>query len=240
MRRFRAYGETVSHQCMTAEEWEGCADLCLSSPGERFCKALESCCWALMPQTWPVCFAEVGEATALEYLCRTVSGLKDLRVHTWNGNPIRIQCGRSQILHSNTRFATWYRWLFFLAMQGKQEVGFSGMWWFILSYFHCDALEGVCGCHIACKRTIKEETGDAVFSNLYHCLLSTFRLEMKVIKSSGGVPRLSYTGRDDRHFVPTGLYIVRTVNGRKRESPALHFFSLHFQVKSIWLGSLLL
>ncbi|XP_013799295.1 cap-specific mRNA (nucleoside-2'-O-)-methyltransferase 1 [Apteryx mantelli] len=38
------------------------------------------------------------------------------------------------------------------------------------------------------------------------------RLEMKVIKSSGGIPRLSYTGRDDRHFVPTGLYIVRTVN----------------------------
>ncbi|XP_030051624.1 cap-specific mRNA (nucleoside-2'-O-)-methyltransferase 1 [Microcaecilia unicolor] len=38
------------------------------------------------------------------------------------------------------------------------------------------------------------------------------RLEMKIIKSSGGVPRLSYTGRDDRHFVPTGLYIVKTVN----------------------------
>ncbi|KAG9467876.1 hypothetical protein GDO78_014110 [Eleutherodactylus coqui] len=38
------------------------------------------------------------------------------------------------------------------------------------------------------------------------------RLEMKVIKSSGGIPRLSYTGRDDRHFVPSGLYIVKTVN----------------------------
>ncbi|XP_063161020.1 cap-specific mRNA (nucleoside-2'-O-)-methyltransferase 1 isoform X2 [Candoia aspera] len=38
------------------------------------------------------------------------------------------------------------------------------------------------------------------------------RLEMKVIKSSGGIPRLSYTGRDDRHFVPFGLYIVRTVS----------------------------
>uniref|UniRef100_A0A6J0T072 Cap-specific mRNA (nucleoside-2'-O-)-methyltransferase 1 n=1 Tax=Pogona vitticeps TaxID=103695 RepID=A0A6J0T072_9SAUR len=38
------------------------------------------------------------------------------------------------------------------------------------------------------------------------------RLEMKIIKSSGGIPRLSYTGRDDRHFVPVGLYIVRTVN----------------------------
>ncbi|XP_069092416.1 cap-specific mRNA (nucleoside-2'-O-)-methyltransferase 1 isoform X1 [Pleurodeles waltl] len=38
------------------------------------------------------------------------------------------------------------------------------------------------------------------------------RLEMKVIKSSGGIPRLSYTGRDDRHFVPAGLYIIKTVN----------------------------
>ncbi|XP_063774937.1 cap-specific mRNA (nucleoside-2'-O-)-methyltransferase 1 [Pseudophryne corroboree] len=38
------------------------------------------------------------------------------------------------------------------------------------------------------------------------------RLEMKMIKSSGGIPRLSYTGRDDRHFVPSGLYIVKTVN----------------------------
>ncbi|XP_037541388.1 cap-specific mRNA (nucleoside-2'-O-)-methyltransferase 1 [Nematolebias whitei] len=37
------------------------------------------------------------------------------------------------------------------------------------------------------------------------------RLEMKVTKSSGGVPRLSYTGRDDRHFLPTGLYIIKTV-----------------------------
>ncbi|XP_053160713.1 cap-specific mRNA (nucleoside-2'-O-)-methyltransferase 1 isoform X1 [Hemicordylus capensis] len=38
------------------------------------------------------------------------------------------------------------------------------------------------------------------------------RLEMKIIKSSGGIPRLSYTGRDDRHFVPMGLFIVRTVS----------------------------
>ncbi|XP_036943009.1 cap-specific mRNA (nucleoside-2'-O-)-methyltransferase 1 [Acanthopagrus latus] len=38
------------------------------------------------------------------------------------------------------------------------------------------------------------------------------RLEMKVTKSSGGVPRLSYTGRDDRHFLPTGLYIIKTAN----------------------------
>ena len=37
---------------------------------------------------------------------------------------------------------------------------------------------------------------------------------MKLIKGSGGTPKLSYTGRDDRHFVPTGLYIVRTMNGR--------------------------
>ncbi|KAM6954069.1 cap-specific mRNA (nucleoside-2'-O-)-methyltransferase 1 [Aplochiton taeniatus] len=38
------------------------------------------------------------------------------------------------------------------------------------------------------------------------------RLEMKVTKSSGGVPRLSYTGREDRHFLPSGLYIIKTVN----------------------------
>ncbi|XP_028295572.1 cap-specific mRNA (nucleoside-2'-O-)-methyltransferase 1 [Gouania willdenowi] len=38
------------------------------------------------------------------------------------------------------------------------------------------------------------------------------RLEMKITKSSGGIPRLSYTGRDDRHFLPTGLYIIKTVN----------------------------
>uniref|UniRef100_A0A4W5NFU2 Cap-specific mRNA (nucleoside-2'-O-)-methyltransferase 1 n=1 Tax=Hucho hucho TaxID=62062 RepID=A0A4W5NFU2_9TELE len=38
------------------------------------------------------------------------------------------------------------------------------------------------------------------------------RLEMKVTKSSGGVPRLSYTGRDDRHFLPNGLYIIKTIN----------------------------
>ncbi|KAM9445248.1 cap-specific mRNA (nucleoside-2'-O-)-methyltransferase 1 [Clarias gariepinus] len=37
------------------------------------------------------------------------------------------------------------------------------------------------------------------------------RLEMKVTKSSGGMPRLSYTGRDDRHFLPSGLYIIKTV-----------------------------
>uniref|UniRef100_A0A4W3GG26 Cap-specific mRNA (nucleoside-2'-O-)-methyltransferase 1 n=1 Tax=Callorhinchus milii TaxID=7868 RepID=A0A4W3GG26_CALMI len=37
-------------------------------------------------------------------------------------------------------------------------------------------------------------------------------LEMKITKGSGGMPRLSYTGRDDRHFLPTGLHIVKTVN----------------------------
>uniref|UniRef100_A0A3Q1CXZ6 Cap-specific mRNA (nucleoside-2'-O-)-methyltransferase 1 n=1 Tax=Amphiprion ocellaris TaxID=80972 RepID=A0A3Q1CXZ6_AMPOC len=45
------------------------------------------------------------------------------------------------------------------------------------------------------------------------------RLEMKVTKSSGGVPRLSYTGRDDRHFLPTGLYIIKTVNGLYVQQP---------------------
>lgn len=38
---------------------------------------------------------------------------------------------------------------------------------------------------------------------------------MKVTKSSGGMPRLSYTGRDDRHFLPSGLYIIKTVNGER-------------------------
>ncbi|OCT79566.1 cap-specific mRNA (nucleoside-2'-O-)-methyltransferase 1-like isoform X1 [Xenopus laevis] len=38
------------------------------------------------------------------------------------------------------------------------------------------------------------------------------RLDMKHVKSSGGYLRLSYTGRDDRHFVPCGLYIVKTIN----------------------------
>ncbi|XP_043916302.1 cap-specific mRNA (nucleoside-2'-O-)-methyltransferase 1 [Protopterus annectens] len=38
------------------------------------------------------------------------------------------------------------------------------------------------------------------------------RLEMKITKSSSGMPRLSYTGRDDRHFLPAGLYIIKTIN----------------------------
>uniref|UniRef100_A0A8C1IKC8 Cap-specific mRNA (nucleoside-2'-O-)-methyltransferase 1 n=1 Tax=Cyprinus carpio TaxID=7962 RepID=A0A8C1IKC8_CYPCA len=42
--------------------------------------------------------------------------------------------------------------------------------------------------------------------------MNPIRLEMKVTKSSGGMPRLSYTGRDDRHFLPSGLYIIKTVN----------------------------
>uniref|UniRef100_A0A3Q2NN56 Cap-specific mRNA (nucleoside-2'-O-)-methyltransferase 1 n=1 Tax=Fundulus heteroclitus TaxID=8078 RepID=A0A3Q2NN56_FUNHE len=56
------------------------------------------------------------------------------------------------------------------------------------------------------------------------------RLEMKMTKSSGGVPRLSYTGRDDRHFLPTGLYIVKTVNepwtmGYSKNSNKKFFFN---------------
>uniref|UniRef100_A0A8D3DRQ6 Cap-specific mRNA (nucleoside-2'-O-)-methyltransferase 1 n=1 Tax=Scophthalmus maximus TaxID=52904 RepID=A0A8D3DRQ6_SCOMX len=46
---------------------------------------------------------------------------------------------------------------------------------------------------------------------VFFCFSSS-RLEMKVTKSSGGVPRLSYTGRDDRHFLPTGLYIIKTIS----------------------------
>ncbi|ELK36703.1 Cap-specific mRNA (nucleoside-2'-O-)-methyltransferase 1 [Myotis davidii] len=38
------------------------------------------------------------------------------------------------------------------------------------------------------------------------------RLEMKIIKGSSSIPKLSYTGRDNQHFVPTGLYMIRTVN----------------------------
>uniref|UniRef100_A0AAY4B3L1 Cap-specific mRNA (nucleoside-2'-O-)-methyltransferase 1 n=1 Tax=Denticeps clupeoides TaxID=299321 RepID=A0AAY4B3L1_9TELE len=56
------------------------------------------------------------------------------------------------------------------------------------------------------------------------------RLEMKVTKSSGGVPRLSYTGRDDRHFLPSGLYIIKTVNdpwtmGYSKNSNRKFFFN---------------
>lgn len=54
-------------------------------------------------------------------------------------------------------------------------------------------------------------TGDQIWD--IRCFVCFSRLEMKVTKSSGGVPRLSYTGRDDRHFLPTGLYIIKTVNG---------------------------
>lgn len=118
-------------------------------------------------------------------------------------------------------------WLFSLATQRRQETECSGMWWSILLYFHCDALERVCRWH-AVPKMIRCAQDDCKGRNrrccVWHhcyCLLSTFRLEMKVIKGSGGIPQLSYTGRDDRHFVPTGLYIVRTVNGRKRESLVL-------------------
>lgn len=172
---------------------------------------------------WPMGFTTVGVATALEFACRSVSGFSvawKVKSSYLKWEPCWIKSiGRSsQILHCNTWFATWSRqlWLVSLAMWGRQETEFSRMWWFCpvmcdAVSFHCDTLERVCRWHVVCKRMVKEETG-----NLYHCLLSTFRLEMKIIKSSGGIPRLSYTGRDDRHFVPTGLYIVRTVNGRKR------------------------
>uniref|UniRef100_A0A452TXV5 Cap-specific mRNA (nucleoside-2'-O-)-methyltransferase 1 n=1 Tax=Ursus maritimus TaxID=29073 RepID=A0A452TXV5_URSMA len=53
-------------------------------------------------------------------------------------------------------------------------------------------------------------------------LPNPIRLEMKIIKGSSGTPKLSYTGRDDRHFVPTGLYIVRTVNGREECGWSVH------------------
>lgn len=55
---------------------------------------------------------------------------------------------------------------------------------------------------------------------MFHFILFNFffRLEMKVTKSSGGMPRLSYTGRDDRHFLPNGLYIIKTVNGEREDN----------------------
>jgi len=53
---------------------------------------------------------------------------------------------------------------------------------------------------------------------------------MKVTKSSGGMPRLSYTGRDDRHFLPSGLYIIKTVNG-KREGWRNRIILMEFFVK---------
>lgn len=55
---------------------------------------------------------------------------------------------------------------------------------------------------------------------MFHFILFYFffRLEMKVTKSSGGMPRLSYTGRDDRHFLPNGLYIIKTVNGEREDN----------------------
>lgn len=59
------------------------------------------------------------------------------------------------------------------------------------------------------------ETNVSMPYSVHHaCSPCMCRLEMKLIKGSGGTPKLSYTGRDDRHFVPTGLYIVRTMNGR--------------------------
>lgn len=121
---------------------------------------------------------------------------------------------------------------FLLSFVGRQKPKFFRMWWFAPVLVQCFQFslwhsgEGVQV--VRCVHTHGKGR-----TNLYHCLLSIFRLEMKVIKSSGGMPRLSYTGRDDRHFVPTGLYIVRTMNGRKRESPLPLSFSLSLQAKSI-------
>jgi len=54
-----------------------------------------------------------------------------------------------------------------------------------------------------------------IYTHTHSLYFFPFRLEMKVTKSSGGMPRLSYTGRDDRHFLPSGLYIIKTVNGKR-------------------------
>lgn len=120
---------------------------------------------------------------------------------------------------------------FLLSCVERQNLQFFRVWWFnpILCSAvssHYDTLEKRVQVVPAVYKHSKGK------NSLYHCLLSMFRLEMKVIKSSGGMPRLSYTGRDDRHFVPTGLYIVRTMNGRRRESPLPLNFSLSLQVKS--------
>lgn len=67
---------------------------------------------------------------------------------------------------------------------------------------------------------------------------------MKVTKSSGGMPRLSYTGRDDRHFLPNGLYIIKTVNGEReriifveclvKDEFDIYFFSLFVFLTDPW------
>lgn len=138
----------------------------------------------------------------------------------------------SQIFHHSTQFAASSRhvWLVSRVLCGKaKKSNSSGCDGLILSFAVLLGLTVTlwrkgCRWYGMCTSTVKEET-------LSITAFSTFRLEMKVIKSSGGMPRLSYTGRDDRHFVPTGLYIVRTMSGRKRESPLS--FSLSLQVKSI-------
>lgn len=93
--------------------------------------------------------------------------------------------------------------------------------------------ENLCQVHVS---TIKSQPGQISrqCANFYGfaTFISFFlsRLEMKVTKSSGGVPRLSYTGRDDRHFLPTGLYIIKTFNGTYSWRVMLHFGTtkLHF------------
>ncbi|XP_069744124.1 cap-specific mRNA (nucleoside-2'-O-)-methyltransferase 1-like [Narcine bancroftii] len=66
------------------------------------------------------------------------------------------------------------------------------------------------------------------------------RLEMKVTKGSGGVPRLSYTGRDDRHFLPTGLHVVKTVNdpwimAQSQSTGRKYFYNTHSQTSTYCL-----
>lgn len=168
---------------------------------------------------WPMHFITVGVAR-VESGCRSISGLKGQEFTHEIGTPFGL------IMVAHHRFFTTTLNLlsdldssvwFLLSCVGRQKPEFFRMWWFGCVLFsavssRCDTLENGCRWYDVCTSTVKEET-------LYHGLVSTFRLEMKVIKSSGGMPRLSYTGRDDRHFVPTGLYIVRTMNGRKRNSP---------------------
>uniref|UniRef100_A0A673M3R5 Cap-specific mRNA (nucleoside-2'-O-)-methyltransferase 1 n=1 Tax=Sinocyclocheilus rhinocerous TaxID=307959 RepID=A0A673M3R5_9TELE len=50
------------------------------------------------------------------------------------------------------------------------------------------------------------------FANYYMCVPPLDYYYYFNFIFSGGMPRLSYTGRDDRHFLPSGLYIIKTVN----------------------------
>lgn len=79
-----------------------------------------------------------------------------------------------------------------------------------------------------CKVSIFARSCPSPRSSACDSCLMFPRLEMKVTKSSGGMPRLSYTGRDDRHFLPSGLYIIKTVRG-ERNVRVLPFFSVENQ-----------